>query len=68
MVELRRAAREAAGGGDFTTLKQEIMARHGVTDSMLVAWVRRRAGDVEQMSAIWDTIDARLVENEEDPR
>jgi hypothetical protein len=60
MVELRQAERTSADSLAFDARRRDILERAGVTDSMLYGFVRAYRGNAESMSAIWDTIDARL--------
>jgi len=60
MVELRRAERTTPDSLAFDAKRREILERAAVTDSMLFGFVRAYRLDPSSMSAIWDTIDARL--------
>lgn len=62
MVELRRAGIEA--GSDtamFEELRGRILEEQGVTEEALRAYVDSRAGRLDHMAAIWDSIGARLT-------
>jgi len=61
MVELRQAAHAVRDSTVFALRRDSILRAHGVTDSMLVEYVRRSSADVRLMAEIWDTIDARLA-------
>jgi hypothetical protein len=60
MVELRQAERTLKDSMAFDVKRREILQESGVTDSMLIGFVRVYQGDAEYMSSVWDTIDARL--------
>ena len=60
VVSLRRAAYQATPE-QFEASKAEILSEHGVTDSMLTAYVQRHGRDIPMMAEIWDSIDARLA-------
>lgn len=61
MVALRRAHRQTATPAEFQARRQAILQEAGVTDSLLVQWVRSRGEDVELLTALWDSINARLA-------
>jgi hypothetical protein len=65
MVELRVAG-QTPDPEEFQARRDEILARHGVTDSALVAFARRVGRDPERMALIWDTIAARLAAQQRD--
>ena len=67
IVDLRRAALEAESQAAFEARKAEILRQAGVTDSALLAYTRVHAGELEFMTALWDTIDARLNTFQEEP-
>lgn len=60
MVELRRAAQESPSQAEFEARKEAILAEAGVSDSALVAFVRAHEGRLDYLSALWDSVDARL--------
>lgn len=61
MVELRRAA--VTAGTDtarFEALRRSALEARGVTEEELRAYVRARAGDLDHMASVWDSVAARL--------
>jgi hypothetical protein len=58
MVELRRAAKQDSAG--FEARRAEILKAAGVTDSMLLGFVRAHREDLEYMTGIWEAADRRL--------
>lgn len=60
MVDLRRAAAAAASQEEFAARRAEILRQAGVSDSALLEYTRVHAGELDHMSALWDSIDARL--------
>lgn len=60
MVDLRRAAAESASQQEFEARRSEILRQAGVSDSALLEYTRVHAGELDYMSALWDSIDARL--------
>jgi hypothetical protein len=65
MVELRQAADTLADPEAFNAERDRILARAGVSDSALVAFVRVHGAEPGRMAVIWDTIAARLVREED---
>ena len=68
MVELRRAHTPQMSPAEFEAKRAEILAEAGVTDSLLVQWARAHGRDVALMSAVWDSINARLTAAEDPAR
>jgi hypothetical protein len=60
VAELRRAAMEASSEEDFQARKERILSDAGVTDSLLVEYVRVHGGRLEHMAEVWDSIDVRV--------
>lgn len=64
VVALREAERAVAqddsAGALFEERKAEILARRGVTEGELRAFVTRRGADVAALQSVWDTIAERL--------
>lgn len=61
IIALRQAADGVRDSAVFAARRDEILRAHGVSDSMLIQYVRRHSRDVQMMAEIWDTIDARLA-------
>jgi hypothetical protein len=61
MVQLRRAHEQAASNSEFELRRDSILSAAGVTDSTLVQWVRTRKNDVPFLTALWDSVNARLI-------
>jgi hypothetical protein len=61
MVQLRRAHEQSESDAQFEVRRDSILRGAGVTDSTLVQWVRMRSGDVEFLTALWDSVNARLI-------
>jgi hypothetical protein len=62
MVELRQAALTA--GTDtarFEALRRAVLQEQGVTEEELRAYVTSRAGDLNHMATVWDSVAARLT-------
>ena len=62
MVELRQAALTA--GTDtarFEALRRTVLEEQGVTEEELRAYVTARAGDLNHMATVWDSVAARLT-------
>ena len=68
MVALRRAHRQTASAAEFQTRREQILREAGVTDSLLVEWVRTRGTDVELLASLWDSINARLASDVDSAR
>lgn len=67
MVELRRAAQEA--GPDtvrFEALRQEVLARRGVSEAELRAFVESPERDLRELAEVWDSVGARLTPTAEE--
>ena len=65
MVELRRAALTAgADTAEFMRLRDAVLEEQGVTEEELRAYVEARGGDLEHMAAVWDSVVARLSDQE----
>jgi hypothetical protein len=64
LVELRQAARVHPDPEEFAFVRSDILDRHGVTDSALVAYARRKGPDVERMLALWERIAEELRREE----
>lgn len=60
MVELRRLAADTHSAAEFQARKAETLARLHVTEPQLQEFARAHATDVALMSAVWDTVEARL--------
>ncbi len=60
MADLRQAQRTVHDSDAFDARKREILTQAGVTDSMLMTFVRAHNADAEFMAAVWDTIDRRV--------
>ena len=61
MVELRRAA--VTAGKDtarFEALRRAVLEQQGVTEEELRAYVTSRAGNLNHMATVWDSVAARL--------
>jgi hypothetical protein len=61
MVELRRAHERGGSTAEFEARRDSILQEAGVTDSTLVQWVRTRQADVGFLTALWDSVNARLI-------
>lgn len=59
MVELRQAV-EGADSVEFAERRRAILETSGVTDSVLLAFVRAHEADLDYMSQVWESIDARV--------
>lgn len=59
-VELRQAAAAAATPVAYQTRKQAIEKRLKVSDADLERYVQDHAEDIRLMSAVWDSVEARL--------
>ena len=59
VTELRQAA-ALSEPGEWDARKREILDAAGVTDSMLVAYVRRHGDQLPQMLEVWDSVAERL--------
>jgi hypothetical protein len=68
MVELRKADQESTTPEAFSTKRAEILTRHGVTDSLLIAFVQAQQGDVNALAEVFDSINARLAVPADQPR
>jgi hypothetical protein len=67
-VELRRAANEAAGDtAAFAARREQILLDAGVTEEQLHAYVEAHGRNAEYMARIWETINTRLSDIEEQP-
>lgn len=67
VVELRRAALTA--GPDtamFEQLRDSVLREHGITEADLRAYVEAHSADLEHMAAVWDSISARLSQQQEE--
>jgi hypothetical protein len=62
IVDLRAAHRTTDSPEAFEAKRTEILERAGVTDSLLVEFVRAHGRDTGLLSALWDTINVRLLE------
>jgi hypothetical protein len=60
MAELRDAGRTLSDTSAFDARRREILDAAGVTDSMLMAFVRIHAPNAEYMAEVWDSVDARV--------
>jgi hypothetical protein len=68
MVELRRAANQAAGDtAAFAARREQILLDAGVTEGQLHAYIEVHGRDVEHMARVWETINTRLSDLEEQP-
>jgi hypothetical protein len=68
MVDLRRAANQAAGDtAAFAARREQILLDAGVTEEQLHAYVEAHGRDVEHMARVWETINTRLSQLEEQP-
>lgn len=61
MVELRKAALQDTSQSAFEVSRTRILERAGITDSLLLEYVRLHASRVEVLAEIWDSVDARLI-------
>ncbi|HUE77388.1 MAG TPA: hypothetical protein VMM83_05555 [Longimicrobiales bacterium] len=59
LTELREAA-ALSEAGEWDARKREILDAAGVTDSMLVAYVRRHGDRLPHMLEVWDSVAERL--------
>lgn len=59
VTELRQAA-ALSEPGEWEMRKREILDAAGVTDSMLVAYVRRHGARLPEMLEVWDSVAERL--------
>lgn len=66
MVALRVADNETSSETEFLQRREQILQEAGVTDSMLVQWVRAHGGDIRFMAELWDSINARLNAGEQE--
>jgi hypothetical protein len=66
MVELRRAALRAPDPGVYEAEKQQILRNAGVTEAELRAYVERHGRDLEHMAAVWESINVRLSQPEDE--
>lgn len=60
MVALRRLTATARSPAEFQAQKAQALARLRVTEPQLQAFARAHATDIALMSAVWDTVEARL--------
>jgi len=60
MAELRDAGRALSDTSQFDARRREILDEAGVTDSMLMAFVRVHAANAAYMAEVWDSVDARV--------
>lgn len=61
MVDLRQAAMTAGPDtAQFEQLREGVLARHGVTEDELRAYMDMNSGDLSHMAAIWDSVAVRL--------
>lgn len=61
MVELRRAAMTTGSDtAQFELLRRQILEEQNVTEDGLRAYIDARAGNLDHMAAVWDSIGARL--------
>lgn len=60
MVALRLADNQTSSEAEFVERREQILRDAGVTDSVLVQWVRAHGQDLRLMAELWDTINARL--------
>jgi hypothetical protein len=68
MVELRRAANQAAGDTTaFAARREQILLDAGVTEEQLQDYVETHGRNVEHMARLWETINTRLSDIEEEP-
>jgi hypothetical protein len=68
MVELRRAANQAAGDtAAFAARREQILLGAGVTEEQLHEYVEAHGRNVEHMARIWETINTRLSDLDEQP-
>jgi hypothetical protein len=68
MVELRRTANEAAGDTvAFAARREQILLDAGVTEEQLREYVEAHGRNVEHMARIWEMINTRLADIEEQP-
>jgi hypothetical protein len=61
VVELRRAGAEVKSAAEFAPRKAEILRRHRVTEKELQDFARTRSRDLDAMSVVWDSVEARLA-------
>lgn len=67
MVQLRRAAERTRGEPDsFPPRRDRILGDAGVTQEQLLEYVETHGADIARMAAVWDSINRRLGEDEED--
>jgi hypothetical protein len=68
MVELRRTANQAAGDTiAFVARREQILLEAGITEEQLREYVEAHGRDVEHMARIWEAINTRLADLEEQP-
>jgi hypothetical protein len=68
MVELRRTASQAAGDTvAFAARREQILLDAGVTEEQLREYVEAHGHNVEHMARIWETINTRISDLEEQP-
>lgn len=60
-VDLRLAARGAEGDTIPAARRDSILSAHGVTPADLLEFARVRGRDPSRMSAVWDSVELRLL-------
>ena len=60
MAELRDAGRAMSDTSLFDARRRAILEEAGVTDSMLMGFVRVHAANAAYMAEVWDSVDARV--------
>jgi hypothetical protein len=64
-VQLRKASQNVSSAAEFDAKKAEILAKAGVTDSLLMEFVRVQRGNEKSLALLWDSINARLNKPDE---
>jgi hypothetical protein len=60
VVALRRAVAQSPSAAEFARQKAELLSQTGVTDKDLQRFIEVHGADAIYMSAVWDTVAARL--------
>jgi hypothetical protein len=59
-VDLRRAALQNPGAQIGPPQRDEVLARHGVSEEDLLSFVEVHGRDVDYMAGVWGEVEARL--------
>jgi hypothetical protein len=64
MVELRKAARGVQDTAAFEARRQQVLADAGVTEEQLRAYLAQHMRDLDELAAVWESINVRLTADE----